>query len=141
MTLHPVPRPGETETPPAPAADPATGRDASPAPRLHLTRRHLLFAGVLAALVAAAAGAWTWWRGPPVERYVTATVERGAIEDSTTALGTLQPFEFVDVGTQVSGQLRKIHVEIGAAVKEGERLAEIDPTVYQARVDADRAQL
>ena len=141
MTLHPVPRPGETETPPAPAPDPATGRDASPAPRLHLTRRHLLFAGVLAALVAAAAGAWTWWRGPPVERYVTATVERGAIEDSTTALGTLQPFEFVDVGTQVSGQLRKIHVEIGAAVKEGDLLAEIDPAVYQAKVDASRAQL
>ncbi|MBI2977928.1 MAG: efflux RND transporter periplasmic adaptor subunit [Rhodospirillales bacterium] len=141
MTLHPVPRPGEAETPPAPAADPAPRRGDGPARRPRLTRRHLLFAGVLATLVAAAAGTWTWWRGPPVERYVTATVERGAIEDSTTALGTLQPFEFVDVGTQVSGQLRKIHVEIGAAVKEGDLLAEIDPAVYQAKVDASRAQL
>jgi len=37
--------------------------------------------------------------------------------------------------------LRKIHVEIGAAVKDGDLLAEIDPTVYQAKVDAGRAQL
>jgi len=137
MTLHPVPRPGEVDPSPA-AIEPGDDR---PRRRFASSRRIALAAGMLAAVVAAAVGAWTWWRSAPVERYVTAAVERGTIEDSTTALGTLQPFEFVDVGTQVSGQLRKIHVEIGAAVKEGDLLAEIDPTVYQAKVDAGRAQL
>jgi macrolide-specific efflux system membrane fusion protein len=41
----------------------------------------------------------------------------------------------------VSGQLDKIHVQPGDVVEEGQLLAEIDPTVYLARVDADRADL
>lgn len=99
-----------------------------------------------AALIVAAAigvGAWAWWQNDAGGQggIATAAVERGNIEDNITALGTLQPFEFVDVGTQVSGQLRKIHVEIGDLVKQGDLLAEIDPSVYQAKVDADRAQL
>jgi macrolide-specific efflux system membrane fusion protein len=112
--------------------------------RFHPTRRQAFLAvGLLAAALAAGAGGWTWWRGGAGGQgpLATAPVDRGTIEDTVTALGTLQPLEYVDVGTQVSGQLRKIHFEIGARVKEGDLLAEIDPTVYQARVDADRAQL
>ena len=74
-------------------------------------------------------------------QYATVPVERGDIEDSTTAVGTLQPLEYVDVGTQVSGQLRKIHVQIGQVVQAKDLLAEIDPTVYMTRVEASRAQL
>ncbi len=65
----------------------------------------------------------------------------GDIEDVVSALGSLQPLNYVDVGTQVSGQLQKIHVDFGDNVKKGDLLAEIDPTVYQARVGADEAQL
>lgn len=68
-------------------------------------------------------------------------VQRGDIEEVVTATGTLQPRDYVDVGAQVSGQLRKIHVEVGSEVKSGELLAEIDPTLFMARVDASRAQL
>jgi macrolide-specific efflux system membrane fusion protein len=68
-------------------------------------------------------------------------VTRGNLEDTVTATGTLQPKDFVDVGTQVSGQLKKLLVEIGAVVKKGQLLAEIDPSVYQAKVDGDQAQL
>src|SRR6185503_18448043 len=49
--------------------------------------------------------------------------------------------DYVDVGTQVSGQLKKLHVEIGSPVKAGQLIAEIDSTVYQSRVEADQAQL
>ena len=77
----------------------------------------------------------------PDDNLLTAVAYRGDLEDSVTATGTLQPKDFVDVGTQVSGQLKKVHVEIGAAVKAGQLLAEIDPSVYQSKVDADRAQL
>jgi macrolide-specific efflux system membrane fusion protein len=68
-------------------------------------------------------------------------VTRGNLEDTVTATGTLQPKDFVDVGTQVSGQLKRLLVDIGAVVKAKDLLAEIDPSVYQAKVDGDRAQL
>ncbi|MFW6027324.1 MAG: efflux RND transporter periplasmic adaptor subunit [bacterium] len=71
----------------------------------------------------------------------TAAVERGTIESTITALGKIQPKHYVDVGAQVSGQLRKIHVEVGDRVAQGDLLAEIDPTILQARVDGARAQL
>jgi macrolide-specific efflux system membrane fusion protein len=102
----------------------------------------MLLALLLLAL-AAAGGAWyRWGRAvPPDQLTVTATVERGDIEDAITALGTLQPVSYVDVGTQVSGQLKTLHVAIGDRVKTGDLLAEIDPTVYLSRVEADRAQI
>jgi len=87
-------------------------------------------------------GAWYGWaRGDAPQAAATATVELGDIEDATTALGNLQPRDYVDVGTQVSGQLKTLNFDIGAMVERGALLAEIDPTVYQSKVDADRAQL
>lgn len=90
----------------------------------------------------------TWFAWPRIfggngeqAKYQYSTVQRGDIEDVVTATGTLQPRDYVDVGAQVSGQLKKIHVMVGSEVKEGQLLAEIDPTVYRARVDASRAQL
>jgi macrolide-specific efflux system membrane fusion protein len=101
--------------------------------------------GVLGAAVLAAAGggAWLAWsksaeRGQPP---ATAVVQKGDLEDTVSATGTLQPRDYVDVGTQVSGQLRTLHVEIGERVERGQLLAEIDPTVYLSRVEATQAQL
>ncbi|MBT0960453.1 efflux RND transporter periplasmic adaptor subunit [Denitromonas iodatirespirans] len=106
-------------------------------------RRRLLAAALLLALVAAGLAAWVHFSAAPpaAERYLLATVQRGELEDVVTATGTLQPRDHVDVGAQVSGQLRKIHVEVGEQVEAGALLAEIDPTVYRARVDERRAQL
>ena len=102
-------------------------------------------AALLGAIGLALGGYWGWrtWAGQSdaATQLVTGTVQRGNVEDAVTATGTLQPRDYVDVGTQVSGQLKKLHVEIGSTVKAGQLLAEIDPTVYLSRVDADRAQL
>jgi macrolide-specific efflux system membrane fusion protein len=88
------------------------------------------------------AGAWfAWGHGETPQAAATATIDLGDIEDSTTALGNLQPRDYVDVGTQVSGQLKKLYFEIGDTVEKGALLAEIDPTVYLSKVEADRAQL
>jgi macrolide-specific efflux system membrane fusion protein len=73
--------------------------------------------------------------------YNTAQVTRGNIENLVTATGILQPRDYVDVGAQVSGQLKILHVDVGAEVKKGDLLAEIDATVYAANVDGTRAQL
>lgn len=71
----------------------------------------------------------------------TEDVTRGNIERTVTAVGQIRPKTFVDVGTQVSGQLRKVHVEIGEVVEQGKLIAEIDPTVYQSKVLGNRAQI
>lgn len=93
-------------------------------------------------LLGAAGAAWQLTRTENVaDLYITAEVERGTVEENVTALGTLQPLQFVDVGTQVTGQLRKLHVDIGARVEKGQLLAEIDPTLLKARVDGTRATI
>lgn len=99
------------------------------------TRRALLAALCLIPVVAITA--WTFIP-PGRDQFATVQVSRGDIESSVTALGTLQPRRYVDVGAQASGQIRKIHVEAGDTVKEGQLLVEIDPATQQAKLDASR---
>jgi macrolide-specific efflux system membrane fusion protein len=101
----------------------------------------LIGGGVL--LIAAAYYGWRVWLAADAAQnaVITAVVTTGDLEDTITATGTLQPKEFVDVGTQVSGQLKRVLVEVGSVVKAADLLAEIDPSVYLAKVDADRAQI
>jgi macrolide-specific efflux system membrane fusion protein len=90
-------------------------------------------------------GGWYWYtgaaRGQQQETLRPVAVTRGTIEEVVTAQGKLEAKQYVDVGTQVSGQVKKIHVEIGDAVKQGQLLAEIDPRVYQAQVEASEARI
>ena len=74
-------------------------------------------------------------------RYETIAVGRGTVEAHVTAIGTLQPRRYVDVGAQVSGQVTRLHVQPGTEVKKGQLLVEIDPSVQQASVDGGRAAL
>lgn len=75
------------------------------------------------------------------ELYVTATVQRATIEATVDALGTVQPLKFVDVGTQITGQLKTINVQIGQHVEKGDLVAEIDPALLVARVQMTEAAL
>ncbi len=95
-------------------------------------------------LLIAAGGAAFWYlqRGDQkADKYITAVVEKGNIEETVSAIGALQPLQYVDVGTQVTGQLKVLHVNIGDTVKEGQLVAEIDPVVLASKVDAGRATL
>lgn len=98
-------------------------------------RRALLVVACLIPIVAFAT-----WQGltPGRDALATVTVTRADIENSVTALGTLQPRRYVDVGAQASGQIRKIHVEAGDQVQEGQLLVEIDPATQKAKLDASR---
>jgi len=98
----------------------------------------------LIALALSVAASSAWYAGVGAnapERFLTASVEVGTIEDNVSATGTVQPLQFVDVGTQVTGQLRSLHVEVGDVVQKGQLIAEIDPTVLQFKVDTTRAAL
>src|SRR4029453_1863820 len=68
-------------------------------------------------------------------------ITRGTIEEVVTSQGKLEAKQYVDVGTQVSGQVKKIHVDIADSVKQGQLLAEIGPRVYQTQVEATEAKL
>jgi membrane fusion protein, macrolide-specific efflux system len=100
--------------------------------------------GILAVAVAGAVG-WYWYSSAAQkqgqETGQAVAVTRGTVEEVVTSQGKLEAKQYVDVGTQVSGQLKAIHVDIGDTVAKGQLLAEIDPRVYQAQVEAGEAKL
>lgn len=99
--------------------------------------------GVLA-LAVAIAGIW-WWATPknlsPEERYATASMEQGAITQTVSANGTLNPVVLVSVGSQVSGIVKALHADFNDRVKEGQVLLELDPTVLTAQLRQSEASL
>jgi macrolide-specific efflux system membrane fusion protein len=107
------------------------------------SRRRLWAAVVIVGIAAIVAGIYGWgrWQAAAEPQLRTAEVVVGNIEKSVTALGTLQPKDYVDVGAQVSGQLEAVHFDIGDVVKKDQLLAEIDPTVIETRVRTDKADL
>ncbi|EIK71493.1 efflux transporter, RND family, MFP subunit [Pseudomonas synxantha BG33R] len=102
--------------------------------------------GLLAAL-AVAIGLIIYTVKAPADapQYLTATTERGDIENAVLATGLLEGIKQVDVGAQVSGQLKSLKVKVGDKVKKGQWLAEIDPLILQntlrkAQVDEENLQ-
>lgn len=110
-----------------------------------LRKRRRRFLLGTAALITAAGGAGAWYalapRKGPLDGVLTAPVRRGDVENTISALGRLQPRDFVDVGAQVSGQLERLDVKVGQNVEKGRLLAEIDPTVMKAKVESSRAEI
>ncbi|VVE78709.1 macrolide transporter subunit MacA [Pandoraea sputorum] len=68
---------------------------------------------------------------PKAPQYLSAKVERVDLENTVLATGTLGAFQQVDVGAQVSGQLKSLKVKLGDKVKKGQWLAQIDPVLAQ----------
>src|SRR5437879_2886986 len=110
---------------------------------LTAAKRKKIITGVILAVLIG--GGLYWYTGaagaPKRDVLVPITVTRGTVEALVTAQGKLEAKQYVDVGTQVSGQLKAIHVDIGDTVTKGQLLAEIDPRVYQAQVEAGEAHL
>ena len=102
------------------------------------TRRRVVLV-VLVLLLQAVAVWWAFFRN--TDTLETMTVHRTDIESTVSALGTLQPQRYVDVGAQVSGQISRILVQPGDNVEKGDLLVEFDPSIQQAEVDTDRANL
>ncbi|MCX8602096.1 MULTISPECIES: efflux RND transporter periplasmic adaptor subunit [unclassified Gilliamella] len=58
--------------------------------------------------------------------YITSPVIKGNVEKTVLADGTISAFKQVSVGAQVSGQIKKLYVELGDEIKQGDMIAEID---------------
>jgi len=98
---------------------------------------------IVLAVLAAAAGGYAWLgRGGETEpRYRTAKVERGPISAVVAASGTLNAVTTVQVGSQVSGQIKEILADFNTAVKKDQIIARIDPSSFELRVSQARADL
>ena len=78
---------------------------------------------------------------PPVPvKLNTLTAQRGDIEQTVSAAGKLQLFQYADANAQVAGQVKQVMVAIGESVKAGKMVIEITPTLQPARAENNRAQ-
>jgi HlyD family secretion protein len=78
--------------------------------------------------------------GPEV-RYITVPVEKGTLKAEINSTGTVKPRVEVQVGSQVSGTIKKLYADFESVVTEGELIALIDPDTYKAKVNQARANL
>src|SRR5688572_8552402 len=98
---------------------------------------------LLIVIAAAAGGGWYYFRGKTdkAPEFQTAKVVRGDIIQSVTATGDLQPVITVDIGAQVSGQIKEVLVDFNSQVKAGDVLARIDEATPRQRLNQAKADL
>src|SRR5713226_10509599 len=104
--------------------------------------RRLWFLGVFVVLAAAASGAWFYAQGRgSTPRFRTTTIERGPLTATVSATGTLNAVVTVQVGSQVSGQIKELFADFNSQVKRNQLVARIDPEKFQAAVAQAKAQV
>lgn len=91
----------------------------------------LFLLSLLAILLIAAA--YVAYQQPPEQQYRLQSVERGDIRLTVSANGTINPVTLVNVGTQVSGTVKKLYVDFNSAVKKGQVLLELDDALLTAQ--------
>ena len=106
-------------------------------------RRPLLWAGALAAI--ALLGGLAYWQSQqkihaaPV--YVTEPVHRGRLTLNVSANGTLQPTRSVSIGSELSGTVKQVRVDVNDRIKKGQVLVELDTAKLSDQVLRSRAAL
>ena len=70
----------------------------------------------------------------PEDLYRLQTVVTGDIEQNVTANGTINPVTLVNVGTQVSGRVKKIYADYNDQVKKGQILLELEDELFKAQI-------
>ncbi|MGH1571776.1 efflux RND transporter periplasmic adaptor subunit [Methylobacterium sp. P31] len=78
---------------------------------------------------------------PEAGRLITVPIQRGSLEQVITATGAVQPVDTVEVGSQLAGQIAKLHVDFNDRVHLGDPLAELDQRSFIAKVEENRAAL
>ena len=94
-------------------------------------------------LLSAIAAGWVYFPREKVEKptFRTEKVTRADISAVVTATGTLNPVQLITVGSQVSGKINKMLVQVNDHVKAGQLLAEIDPSLLEAQLKQDNSAL
>ena len=114
------------------------------APRRKSWAPRILFVTLLLAL---AAGGYYWQRAAATAadaaEVETVEVRRATLDRTVTATGVIRPVvgAEIDVGSRISGIVRRLYVKVGDVVAAGDALALIDPTEFEAEVAQARADL
>src|SRR5438093_6402453 len=74
-------------------------------------------------------------------KYRLTKVERGPITAAVSATGNLNAVITVQVGSQISGQIKELRVDFNSVVRKGQLIARIDPEIFEAKVNQARADL
>lgn len=96
-------------------------------------------AAVVAALLALAA--WSYFKPENEVNYLTQPVSRMDISQTVSAAGEISAAQLVTVGSQASGQIKKLYVKIGQQVKKGDLIAEIDATNQTNTLNTNKSKL
>lgn len=97
--------------------------------------------GIAAVAVALGFAAWTYFKPEDQINYLTQPVSRIDINQTVSATGEISAAQLVTVGSQASGQIKKLHVKIGQQVKKGDLIAEIDSTTQLNELNTNKAKL
>ncbi|HKA63584.1 MAG TPA: efflux RND transporter periplasmic adaptor subunit, partial [Methylomirabilota bacterium] len=74
-------------------------------------------------------------------KYRVAPVERGPLTVEVSASGTLMPVVAVQVGSQLSGQIKAIYVDFNSRVEKNQQIALIAPEIFESKVNQARGEL
>lgn len=77
----------------------------------------------------------------PPSKYRSSVVDRGAINQTVTATGTINPVALINVGSQVSGTVAELHADFNDRVKKGQVLLKLEPTIFNAQVAQAEANI
>jgi len=136
-----------TPTPPTPAPDTGKGTDLTTLLGESGTRpwyrRAALWVGVL--LVALAAGGIWWWQARQAANaapsFTTHAAARGNLTLTVTANGTLQPTRAINIGSELSGTVLKVNVDVNDRIKKGQVLVELDTAKLRDQILRSQAAL
>ncbi|OGT28931.1 MAG: efflux transporter periplasmic adaptor subunit, partial [Gallionellales bacterium RIFOXYD2_FULL_52_7] len=107
--------------------------------------KKLLLSPLSLLLISAAIAGWTVYRQvnqtTPEQQYRMQAVEQGDISQTVSANGTINPVTLVNVGTQVSGTVKKLYVDFNNAVEKGQVLLELDNALLSAQLKQDMANV
>lgn len=104
-------------------------------------KKLLIWALVLGVAALTAALLWRSYSGTEAPVFQFAKVERSQIEATVSTTGTLNPVVQVQVGSQVSGNIKALYADFNTHVKKGQLVALIDPAPFEAAVNQARGSL
>ncbi len=84
---------------------------------------------------------WSYFKPKDETNYLTQTVGRMDILQTVSATGEISAAQLVTVGSQASGQIKRLHVKIGQQIKKGDLIAEIDSTTQLNELNTNKAKL
>jgi len=106
-----------------------------------MVKKIMKWVAILIAAVVAVYAVWSFFQPEEQVKYLTETVKRGNIHQTVSATGEISPSNLVTVGSQASGQIKKLYVKLGQQVKKGDLIAEINSTTQVNTLNTEKSKL